>query len=277
MNFDKTVLPMVKNETSRQSFYQVADDQRYGSDREEEKAPLLNWIGRFKPPFVLEIGCGLHSFHDVHPCWIGLDISLYALTHNPRTRCMCGDWGIGLPIHSESVPFVVSIFTLEHVPSPEAAFEELDRILAPNGIAYLKPAFNVPTWRANGLEYVDYDSLSLSQSLAKRTIFLRRRPVWRFLTGLVWGRLFDEVQLFLAKRHKIALPLRWKRLLPYPEGYIGPDSDAICAMDKSAVAVWFLSRGYKVLAGCGARTLPERIFADHSALVVKKSASNSCK
>jgi hypothetical protein len=172
------------------------------------------------------------------------------------------------------VPFVVSIFTLEHVPDPERALQELDRILARGGWAYLKPAFNVPSWRADGLEYLDSTSLGFRRRWAQRSLVVRRHPVWRFATRLLWTRLADELRLALARLLGSALSLRWRPLTPYKGGFIGPDSDAVCMVDKAAMAVWFGSRGYTITEDCGAATVLQRLFTKHTALIVQKSRAD---
>lgn len=257
---------------SRVSFYQKPDDARYGAehDTEGEDQRVQELVQRLGIPIVLEIGCGLHNLRKLHPGWIGLDISVYALQRLEKGRRICADWGAGMPLRSGSIPFAVSIFTLEHVPDPERALEELDRVLAPGGMAYLKPAFNVPSWRADGLEYLDPVTLDRRRRWARRSLVVRRQPMWRFATRLFWTRLADELRLGWALRRGNALGLRWRPLTPYHGGFIGPDSDAVCMVDKAAVAVWFRSRGYSIVEGCGATTAMERLLAKHSALIVRK-------
>ena len=264
--------PASRFEETRREFYQVPDDRRYGADHDtqDECEPITKVINRIQPLLILEIGCGLQNFCGLHPAWIGVDISYYALVKLNKRWRLCGDWTAGLPFRSNSVPFIISVFVLEHLPNPEFALHELDRILTPGGVAYLKPAFNVPQWRANGLGYLDRATLLFVQRLAKRTLVLRRLPLWRFVTQLLWGRIFDEVQYLRSKWRGMTMPLRWKRLRAYEKAFIGPDSDAVSAFDKSAVAVWFLSRGYRILWESGANISLSRIRADHSALVVQK-------
>ena len=257
---------------SRRQFYESADDQRYGSDRVDEITPLLRrLLADFNPEFVIELGCGLYGLKQLERQCIGLDISLYALTQTDQQRRICADWGFGLPIRSGSVPFAISIFVLEHIATIETALAELDRILAPGAVAYLKPAFNVPYWRANGLEYLNEDQLTVTQRVAKRTLIIRRLPVWRFLTDLLWRRIYDEYRLWRSTIVGRRISLRWTPLVPYKDAFVGPDSDSVCAVDKSALATWFIARGYRVLPGCGASTSIERLFSNHSALVVQKA------
>lgn len=256
----------------RRSFYQVEDDHRYGLESgEDDKVPLLNLIKKTNPDYVVEFGCGIEGFNQIHPDWIGVDISHYALSRNPGINCICGDWGEGLPIASNSIPFALSVFALEHVPNPESALEELDRVLAPGSYAYLHPAFNVPKWRASGLEYIDSSKLPLISKVNKLTLKIRNTLLWRFLTSLLWTRIYDEVRLFFSRRKKDnKLSLIWAKLTPYSGGFIGADSDAVCAIDKSAIAVWFISRGYQIMPDGGANTLLKRILAKHDALIIKK-------
>lgn len=257
---------------NRVSFYQKHDDSRYGAehDTEGEDQRVRELIQRLGISVVLEIGCGLHNLQKLHPGWIGLDVSVYALRRLEKGRRICADWGTGLPLRRESVPFVVSIFTLEHVPDPERALEELDRVLAPGGMAYLKPAFNVPAWRADGLEYLDPTTLDRRRRWSQRSLVVRRHPIWRFATQLFWTRLTDELRLVWALRQGHTLSLRWQPLTPYHGGFIGPDSDAVTMVDKAAMAVWFRSRGYAIVESCGATTVRERLLAKHSALIVRK-------
>jgi hypothetical protein len=60
-------------------------------------------------------------------------------------------------------------------------------------------AFNVPPWRADGLEYLDPASLSFCRRWAQRSQVVRRHPVWRFGTRLYWARLIDERRLACSR------------------------------------------------------------------------------
>lgn len=257
--------------SERFAFYQAHDDRRYGLDSDKGDEPAVRrLIDAHRPRIVLELGCGIEGFCHVSPEWVGCDISWYALSKNPGANTVCCDWSRALPFRTGSIPFAVSVFALEHIPRPEFALTELDRILAPGGIVYLKPAFNVPAWRASGLEYRRPRDLPMLDKVRRAFLPLWRTMAWRYAFGIGWGRLFDEVRWTSARaRRGTALSLRWRRLEPYAGGFIGPDSDAVCAVDKSAIALWFLSRGYRVIEG-DLGTLKGRILADHSALTLQK-------
>lgn len=66
-----------------------------------------------------------------------------------------------LPVPSGSVDFLFSFATLEHVPRVEEAFAEIDRVLAPNGLSLLCPAWNCRPWTVKKLQQRKYCELSL--------------------------------------------------------------------------------------------------------------------
>ncbi|HXI93328.1 MAG TPA: class I SAM-dependent methyltransferase, partial [Blastocatellia bacterium] len=100
---------------------------------------------------VLEVGSGRGAFKEIAPDHVALDLSLSALRRNLAGHpglCATADM---IPLASGSCRFVFSVQTLEHIPSADRAFEEIDRVLAPGGVAYLAPAWHCRSWNADGV------------------------------------------------------------------------------------------------------------------------------
>ena len=95
---------------------------------------------------VVEVGAGDGLFYKFSPRknYIGIDTNWGALTqfstHHPEATLVCTNGG-RLPIGNESVDFVVSMHTLEHIYHLGEFFEEITRTLNPQGRQY----FVIPT------------------------------------------------------------------------------------------------------------------------------------
>jgi ubiquinone/menaquinone biosynthesis C-methylase UbiE len=86
---------------------------------------------------ILEVGCGMAYFSDIHPGWEGVD---YSKTAVARVKELQGAHTRIFEADAQSLPFedghydgVFSWAALEHVPDPDKAFQEVDRILAGGG------------------------------------------------------------------------------------------------------------------------------------------------
>lgn len=100
---------------------------------------------------VLEVGSGRGAFRNIAADHVALDLSLSALRRNLAGHSgLCASADL-IPLASASCRFVFSVQTLDHIPSSDRAFEEIDRVLAPGGIAYLAPAWHCRSWNIDGI------------------------------------------------------------------------------------------------------------------------------
>lgn len=197
---------------------------------------------------VIEIGCGLGHLNICHPRWKGFEYSNTAVAlakdlYGRGLNIIEGD-ARALPIESSSVDFIFSFAALEHIPEVENAFKEIERILKPNGIAVLNPAWNCRTWTVKKLEQRPYSELQLSEKIGKLLIPIRNNLLFRMLCSMP-SRLLREVKLFSTKSQ---LPLEYSKLEPdfslWQKYEHISDDDAFVSMDAHAALIYFASRGW---------------------------------
>jgi hypothetical protein len=118
---------------------------------------------------------------------VALDLSLSALRRNLAGHsglCASADM---IPLASASCRFVFSIQTLEHIPLADRAFEEIDRVLLPDGVAYLAPAWHCRSWNADGIPVRPYRGLTLTQQMVKISLPIRDSAIFRGASGVPGG------------------------------------------------------------------------------------------
>lgn len=186
--------------------------------RERRLRAIRPYVADGRP--VVEIGCGAGVLAGDLPGYVGLDLSHRALREvlrqgRPAVRCDV----MRLPLRSGAARAILSHSTLEHIPEPERVLREIDRVLAPGGVAILKDA-----WGKVGK---------------------RPHPVPRALRKVA----ANVAARFARLLRELADPgerLRFARLTP-DYGRIAEDWDAVASIDAHAVYRWFLRRGYEGL------------------------------
>ena len=190
----------------------------------------------------LEIGCGRGFFQDLVADYTGLDVStsVRQYLHKPFVLGSAR----ALPFASSEFDAIWTVNVLEHVPSPEAALEEMRRVLKPDGLLLLSPAWQCRPWAAQGYPVRPYSALDWRGKLVKASIPLRDSMVFRSLYVLP---------------HRLGRLAHW-RIRPYPLGFkyrtLEPnfdhfwmsDSDAVNSMDPYEAILWFVSRGDECLS-----------------------------
>ena len=218
---------------------------------------------------VLELGCAMAQLANVHPGYLGLDFSHTALAGakaaNNGLRLLHGDMQV-IPLATESVDFMFTWAALEHVPSPDRVLAEVTRILKPNGVALLGPAWNCRSWTVKRLPQRFYRDLSWRHRIEKATIPLRSRLAWRAAMSSP-KRFWREMKSILGN------PIRFDFQPLFPDFSLElphvSDDDAQACMDPHAAILYFKTRGWAVLSH---PTFRSRILARHEAVVVRKPA-----
>jgi SAM-dependent methyltransferase len=226
------------------SFYNEGDAARFGRDAETVDDASEGWVREFVASLepdsvVVELGAGRGAFSGLHRRLVSCDLSWGALESyctGPRVQADAQR----LPFASASVDALFSVFTIEHVPEPERALAEIDRILKPGGRALLYPAWLVRPWASKALDIRPWSDLGPGDRVRKLTVPVRNSKPYRFLRILP-GRLEREWRL---RRGAESLPFTYRRLKPNLERYLASDSDAFSSMDPQAMSAYFLSRGY---------------------------------
>ncbi len=101
---------------------------------------------RCRPTRVLDLGCAKGFLVEAFRAQgvaaaFGADISLYAVAEGTgavRDRLMVADVQAGIPLRSASCNLITALDLFEHLPDPEPALREIRRVLADDGLAYLK-------------------------------------------------------------------------------------------------------------------------------------------
>ncbi|GEM_PF-958311 len=250
----------------KQFYEQQYESDHYakGIDGRVEKTALEKFINSYnlKNKKVLEIGCGRGAFQDLVHDWTGVDIASSTQKYIKKEFVVAS--ADKLPFNSESFDAIWSITALEHVSNPEAALEEIVRVLKPGGVAYLAPAWHVRSWAGEGYEVRPWSDFKWKGKLVKVSIPFRNVFWVRALFTLPF-RLLREF-LFLFQKN-IPTKFNYKKLKPNYEKYWCADSDACCSMDPHEMLLWFKSREWITPSH---PSLLKRFLVRHDAIIVQK-------
>lgn len=187
---------------------------------------------------VVEVGCGRGAFQDLVADYTGVDYasSVRSYIRKPFVEASA----TALPFEDSTFDAAWTVWTLEHVPNPEKAFEELRRVIKPGGMLFLGPAWNCRSWNAKGYPVRPYSDFGLWGRLVKASIPLRDSAPYKIATRLP-GRLRRALEVSIAP--STPTRFRYGKLTPDWDHFWMADSDAVNAMDPFEAAVWFTSRG----------------------------------
>jgi SAM-dependent methyltransferase/uncharacterized protein YbaR (Trm112 family) len=250
------------------SFYNRPDDHD-GYCREaldDIERDMSRWLALARPDGpVLEIGSGKGALQGFGGDYTACDYSLTALRTfvRPEHGRVCAS-AERLPFADNTFRFLFTIATLEHVPGADRAFAEIERVLAPGGVAYLSPAWHCVQYNCEGIPVRPYSDLDLRQKLVKATLPLRQTLLVK-AAGQLPGRVLRRA---IWSLHKDPTRMRFDRLRPDYERFWMSDSDAAARLDSHEGCLFFHSRGYEILSP-GATAL-RQLLARHEPVVVKK-------
>jgi SAM-dependent methyltransferase len=207
---------------------------------EEKVAEFVRQYG-LRSSKVLEIGAGRGYLQDHVADYTGLDISPEAARffHKPFVLGSA----TAMPFADSSFDAAWSIWVFEHIPNPEQALRETRRVLKDGAVLYFFPAWDTPSWAAEGLEVRPYSNLTWSQKLRKATVAPRATIAYWALTKPV-ARAARAAAISLAGGPSV---FHYRRLQPNYEKYWMPDSDAVNSLDRRETMLWFTSRGDECL------------------------------
>lgn len=220
---------------------------------------------------ILEIGCGMAYLSKIHPGWHGAEYSRSAVDRvkasESETRIFLED-AQTLSFLDKSFDAVFTYATLEHVPDPDRAFREIDRILREGGQALIAPAWNCREWTVKKIEKRSMADLTLTEKLERLSIPLREHIIFRAMIAFP-KRFFTELVMWLLPNRP--LPLRYSSLHPRWDlidkyGHVS-DDDAVADIDPHAGIAFFKTRGYAVISH---QTLYKRMTARHEPIIVRK-------
>jgi SAM-dependent methyltransferase len=200
--------------------------------RDEVEAVLLQ--SSKVPCDVLEVGCGLGGLQSISPRYLGIDFVAACGRHfRPPAKFIAGS-GDRLPFKDNSFDFVISIYLLEHLANPEAALNEIRRVVRPSGNIYLKPAWFCRPWTGKSWFWAPYHDCRWPDRLRKASIHVRNSVLYRGLHLLAW-----RLSSLLSNPAR----LRFRKLAPNVSLPDVVDADAAAWLDPFDVVRWFRARG----------------------------------
>jgi len=211
---------------------------------------------------VLEVGAGSGQLQDLVDDYTGLDIAASAARffHKPFVHGSATD----LPFEDSEFDAVWTMWVLEHVLNPELALAEMRRVTRDGGVILLAPAWNCPSWWADGYQVRPYGDLDPKGKLIKASLTLRAHPVYQYahlLSARLLRRAFWEID------GGGPTTFRYRRVTPNFDRYWVPDSDAVVSLDPYEAMLWHTSRGDECL-NC-AEGLSDRIMMGLHSLVIR--------
>lgn len=268
------LLPQPGSEPTRDGFYAGHYDHR-SRLRDLESDYLRDersWIRDFIQKkgihgLILEIGCGTGIFADCSPDYLGMDYSSTSVHAEgfEGFRRFVGD-AQAIPLPAASVDFVFSFNTLEHVPDPNRAFLEIDRVLKPGRHAVLHPAWNCTAFNTRLVPVLPLEQLPWRDKLLKILLPVVRHRLFKFAT-----RVPARALRWLATSQRKNLPLRFRPLSPYlgNDVFIA-DCDATASIDIADAILFFRSRDYKLISHSSTLGI---LTSGHRPLIVRKSSA----
>ena len=194
-----------------------------------------------KDAHVLEVGSGAGSLQDVVADYTGLDISATARAKYHK-RFVQAD-ARAMPFPDGEFDAVWSIWVLEHVPNPEQALREIRRVLKPNGVAYLLPAWGSSDLAPQGYRVRPFSDFGVGGKLIKASAPIQDSALFQAMHILPtrFGRWA------VSKVHGQPTALHYRPITPNYKTYWEPDSDAVNSLDVFETYLWFRSRGDQCL------------------------------
>jgi ubiquinone/menaquinone biosynthesis C-methylase UbiE len=190
---------------------------------------------------VLEVGSGAGSLQDIVDDYTGLDISATARAKYHK-RFVQAD-ARSMPFPDGEFDAAWSIWVLEHVPNPEQALREMRRVVKPNGLLFLLPAWACSDLAPNGYPVRPFSDFGPTGKLIKASVPFQTSPAFTALY------LFPirAARLSAWKIHGQPTALHYRPITPNYQTYWMADSDAVNSLDLFETYLWFRSRGDECL------------------------------
>ena len=239
-------------------YVRIAESAAKGARVNEAVEQFVRKYG-LKDKKILDVGAGRGYLQDIVADYTGLDISPSAkrffhkkFVHASATY---------MPFQDGEYDAVWTIWVLEHVPNPEAALREIRRVVKDGGYLLLAPAWNCRPWAADGYPVRPYSDFGAGGKIYKASLPVQEvaanyaRVPLRVIRHATWKATGEP------------MPLRYRKLKPNYDKYWMADSDAVNALDRHEMAMWFLSRGDECL-NCEGSAIPAWTQIDE-ALVIR--------
>ena len=214
---------------------------------------------------VVDAGCGRGIFGEKIASIINVDLSKQAVVSLKSKKSVVGDL-CALPIKKGSVEILISVTALEHIPNPEFALMEFDRVLKKGGMAILRPAYFCRWWGNLKLGKKPFNRLNVREKLMWIRMKIEElRPL--FLMKWLLQRFYREIERLFSTE---PTNLRYYKLIPnyeYDEWWEA-DADASSCFDAHEILWWFKSRNYEIILS---NNLFNRLSIDAAVITAKKA------
>jgi len=216
---------------------------------------------------VLDIGAGSGLLQDEVVDYTGLDISASARRyfHKPFVQADAR----AMPFPAGEFDAAWSIWVLEHVPNPEMALAEMRRVIKPNGLLFLYPAWLCSTLSAEGYRVRPYRDFGIKGKIIKSTAPVRDSALFHAFY-LLPSRAVRRSSYAVLRQ---PTAFHYWPLVPNYDHYWEPDSDAVNSMDFYEGYLWFKSRG-DICLNCGSEWDIFRDYAMPLVIRVKPTGSS---
>lgn len=191
---------------------------------------------------ALEVGAGRGYLQDVVENYTGLDLSPSAqrFFHKPFVAASA----TAMPFADSAYDAVWSVWVLEHIPEVEQALREIRRVTKNGGLIYLRPAWDLTPFLAEGYEVRPFSDFDTKGKAIKAAL-----PALKFFQGISvpFTRTMRAAVTTVASG---PTRLQYRRLDANYAQYWQPDTDAVNSLDRYEMGLWFRSRGDECL-NCG--------------------------
>lgn len=239
----------MRQSRSAEFYRRVYEEKEYSKEATAESHPFAQALLQFVQGYSLtdakcvEIGSGRGAFQDVVADYTGVDYSssVARYYHKPFVNAACEE----LPFHDNCFDAAWSYAVLEHVDKPEEALREIRRVLKPDGLLLLAPAWQCRPWAAEGYPVRPYSDFGLWGKVVKASIPIRDSVVFRSL--YVFPRRLVRLIHYASFHRRGPIPFRYRRLCANFEVFWMSDSDAQNSMDPFDCLLWFDALGDECL------------------------------
>ncbi len=187
---------------------------------------------------MLEVGCGVGALQNLSCQYMGTDLSSSSAVYLPPEKFRCCS-ASALPFPDNSFDFLFSIYVLEHISNPGEALVEMRRVVRPNGIIYLKPAWFCRPWNGRPWHHKQWQQCNPHEKILKSLVKLRNTAASRSVHLLQW-RIRGALRRLMRP---FGVPLRFKKLDANHQMPLVIDADAECWLDPLDVIKWFKGHG----------------------------------